>query len=170
MVVVRLGACWGCVFRGAGAVSGEAVVYLGGARGWSWAPVPRQVMGLRREGRCPSEEVKGRVQAFAQGPTWGLPARTPLLGVPAHPQTPRPGVETGSPSGSSCAQAGGAEPPPRSLGGGSGSQPTHLPSDGGGRSLHKGAWRASLCLKRHGLGGGGNCTANGPHGGSFENH
>ena len=93
------------------------VVHLGGTRGWSWAPLPRQVMGLPGEGRCPSEEVKGRVLAFAQGPTWGLPARAPLPVVPTYPHTPRPGVETGSPSVSSCAQAEGAVPPPHSLGG-----------------------------------------------------
>lgn len=124
--------------------------------------LPRQVGGLQGEVGYPSEEMKGRVLAFAQGPTWGLPAAgTTLLGQggacpPSDPRVGllRPAVHLSQPV---PGQAGGAEPPPRSLGwgaGSSGSQPTHLPSDGRGRSLHKAAWRASLCLKRHRLGAG----------------
>lgn len=164
--VVCLWRSWGCVFGGVAAVSGEIAVYSGGVRGLHLGPPPAAPTGwggLKGEVGYPSEEVKGRVLAFAA--TWGLSAAgTPLLGweggacppsdplvgvlrLAVHLYQPVPG------------QAGGAEPPPRSpgLGGGcgSGSQPTHLPSDGRGRSLHKAAWRALLCLKRHRLGAGG---------------
>lgn len=162
--VVCLWRSWGCVFGGVAAVSGEVAVYSGGVRGLQLGPIRllRQVGGLQGEVGYPSEEVKGRVLAFAQGPTWGLPAAgTPLLGQggacpPSDPRVGvlRPAVHLSQPV---PGQAGGAEPPPRSPGwgaGSSGSQPTHLPSDGRGRSLHKAAWRASLCLKRHRLGAG----------------
>ena len=69
----------------------------------------------------PSEEVKARVLAFAQGPTWGLPAAgTPLLGwggacPPSDPcvGVSRPAVHLSQPV---PGQAGGAESPPRSPG------------------------------------------------------
>ena len=76
--------------------------------------------GLQGEVGYPSEEVKGRVLAFAA--TWGLPAAgTPLLaweGGACPPSDPhvgvlRPAVHLYQPV---PGQAGGAEPPPRSPG------------------------------------------------------
>lgn len=93
--------------------------------------------------------------------------------MPARPQTPVWGCRDRL---SICLSLCPARPEeqsrllaPQGWGGGSRSQPTHLPSDGRGRSLHRAAWRASLCLKRQ-AGGWGLCRENSSHGGSSENH
>lgn len=179
--VVCLWRSWGCVFGGVAAVSGEIAVYSGGVRGLHLGPPPAAPTGwggLKGEVGYPSEEVKGRVLAFAA--TWGLSAAgTPLLGweggacPPSDPLVGvlRPAVHLYQPV---PGQAGGAEPPPRSPGLGGGVR-QRIPA-------HPSAFRWSRqeppqsCLEGIAVfeetqaGGWGLCRENSPPGGSSENH